>query len=139
MDTTFQLEVYSLVRNLPPIDVSLVELPAVDGEIGILPGHENVIGLLGTGPLKYVSNGNDFWLLVSAGSYQVDGGKLRIVAELVEDAKGVDPEATRAHIAQLESSLVGKETTSPEYVAADLECKREKARLEVHRRVELVN
>lgn len=139
METTFPFELFSPTRQVPAVEVTLVELPAIDGEVGILAGHENIVGLLGTGPLKYVAGGNDYWLMVSSGAYQVVDRKLVVIAELIEDSKGVDPEATRAHIAQLETAMAGKALETPEFTALELDYKREKARLEVHRRVELVN
>lgn len=139
MSDNLTLEIYSPTKQLPPVTASEVVLPAVDGEVGVLAGHENIVGQLGTGPLKYVSGNNDFWLMVSSGAYQVLNGKLVITAEVVEDTKNIDVPTIQAHVAKLEKEVEGKDTSSPEYIAAHTEYLREKARLEVHRRVAVVN
>ena len=137
METTFSFEIVSPTKRVLSTKVSEVVLPARDGEVGILGGHENFVGLLGTGALKYVSESNDSWLLVSSGTYQILGGKLVVTAEIVEDAKELDVESSRKRVGELEKELTAMSATEPQHAAKQLELSREKARLEVNRRMRL--
>lgn len=136
-ESTFQLEIVSPLRQVISTKVTEVVLPAHDGEVGILSNHENFVGLLGTGPLKYVSGNNDSWLLVSSGTYQILGGKLIVTAELVEESKDVEAENVRQQVTKLEQELSAMSTTDQLYAAKRLELQRAKARLEVNRRMKL--
>ena len=137
METSFQLEIVGPTRKVVSQQVSEVVLPAHDGEVGVLGNHEDFVGLLGTGPLKYVSGGNDFWLMVSSGAYYVKSGALTIVAEQVEEPKDIAVEKTRDEFAALEKDILDAEKAND----AELRRKylRAKARLDVYRRASEVN
>lgn len=134
---SFHFEICSPLKQVVTTQVTEVVLPAHDGEVGVLPGHENFVGLLGTGPLKYVSGKDDYWLMVSSGTYQVKDGALTIAAEVVDDVKEFDVEKGKALLAQLEKEIEGKDTSSREYLDTRSKILQVKARLEVNRRVGL--
>ena len=115
-------------------------LPAFDGEIGVLADHGDYIGLLGTGSLKIVRDGNDYWFVISSGVYEVNAGKLTVITELGEEASEVDTEAASARLKDSEAALDAvKDATSKEHQALKLKVDRDKARLEVHHRTESVH
>ena len=134
---SFSLEIVSPLRQVLAAKVSEVVLPAHDGEVGILESHENFVGMLGTGALKYVAESNDSWLMVSSGTYQVIGGKLIITAEVVEEAKDLDAERAKQDLAKLEQELSKLSANDAGYNTKKLELQRAKARLEVNRRMKL--
>ncbi len=137
---SFHLSIVLPTKKVFEGDVTEVILPAFDGETGVLPRHENFIGILGAGALKYVHQGKDYWLSVSSGIFKVVGGKLSIVAEYAlrgDDIKEI--ETTPARIKELEAELA----KASEYVdgaqGVQTELAREKAKLEVYRRTHLLN
>ena len=135
----FHLEILTPGKRLVETEVSEVVLPAHDGEVGVLAGHEDFIGVLGTGTLKYVENGNDYWLMISSGIFEVQSGKLTILAELGETADSLDPKQSQEKADSLEAEL-GKGNWYTEELRAILrQYDLEKARLEVHRRTNVVN
>jgi F-type H+-transporting ATPase subunit epsilon len=131
----FSFELLSPTKRVLSVMASEVVLPAYDGEVGVLPEHADFVGLLGSGPLKYVKEGNDHWILVSIGTYQVKDGKLTVAAETVEEPKDIDLEAAKNDVVELEKSLL---SVSPEKID-DIQTQLQKAkgRLEVHRRTQL--
>ena len=57
-------------------------LPAHDGLLGILPGHADFLGALGTGRAQLrVSGGPEKALAVRGGFLRVSGGALTVLAE----------------------------------------------------------
>lgn len=138
MADTFNVEILTPKKKLLSEEVSEVVLPAHDGERGILAHHEDFIGLLGTGPMKLLKDGNDYWCMVSSGVYEVKGGKLSIIAEVGEKADEVRGiEEIRARKSDLEDKV--EKLSLDEGLAERKELAQIKARLEVHRRTELVN
>lgn len=128
----FALEIRTPARELLEWQVSEVVLPAIDGEVGVLAHHEDFIGEMGTGTLKVVRDGNDYWLMVSSGVFEVRNGKLSVLAEIAESDKEIDAELAG-------SSLRALEAQENLDVVAKRQMDRAKARLEVYRRTHLVN
>lgn len=138
MADTFNVEILTPKKKLLSEEVSEVVLPAYDGERGILANHEDFIGLLGTGPLKLLKDGNDYWCMVSSGVYEIKGGKLSIIAEVGEKAEEVNGiENMSAKKSELEEKL--EKLSLDQGLGERKELAQIKARLEVHRRTELVN
>ena len=54
---SFELKVFTPVGLALEATVTSVTLQGSDGQLGILPGHANYLGLLGTGPLEYTVAG----------------------------------------------------------------------------------
>ena len=82
MSDTFSLKVFTPYGLLFSGHVSDVLLPAHDGEIGVLPHHENFIGVLGTGDVRITSSeGKPVSLTVAEGVFKVTNGELDIIAK----------------------------------------------------------
>ena len=139
MANEFSATVLTPANQVLDTQVTEVILPAFDGECGILAGHEDFIGLLGTGVLKIVRGGDDYWYVVSSGVFEVSNGKLTVLAEHAEQAQEVDADKARAKLNELEPKLGQVNSYSEESEEFFRELERAKARLEVHRRTHLVN
>jgi len=139
MAQEFKVKVLTPQKELVDAEVSEILLPAYDGEVGILGGHENFVGLLGTGVLKLVRQGNDYWFMISSGVFEVDRGNVTVLAEVGEDAKSVQASAADNEAKELETALAGKNLLDPEIQTKHIALARAKARLEAHRRTELLN
>lgn len=138
MSTEFDIEILTPSKKLFASHGQEVVLPAYDGEVGVLPGHADFVGKLGTGALKVVVKGDDFWFAVSGGVWQVNNGKLAVFAVLGEDARHVDADGAKEKIAQLEKAeAAAKSPEEQKSLAAEIQ--RQKALLEVHRRTSVVN
>lgn len=136
---TFQFRLITPVNELVSSEVTEVVLPAFDGECGILADHENYVGLLGTGALKLVSGGNDYWYMVSQGLFQVQDGELSVLAEHGEEVKSIDEQAAKKEIAEIEELLAKEVSGTPRHQDLSLTRDRIKARLDVHHRTSSVH
>lgn len=140
MSKDFSLEILTPARELLRTTVSEVVLPAFDGERGILAQHEDFIGILGTGPVKIVREGDDYWFMVSEGVYEVRDGTVTLYAELAESAEEVDVDAASTRVKELEEIFAKVDTFDIEaYPAQKLAYDRSQARLEIHRRTSNVH
>lgn len=132
------VEIVTPVQVVFEGEASAVVLPAHDGERGILPGHQDFVGVLGTGALKVIQGGNDYWFLVSSGVYTVNSGSLRVVAELGEAPGDFDLAAGREQLRALEKNLEnmarGAERDVVEQQTAIL-----RGRIEMQRRTQEMN
>jgi F-type H+-transporting ATPase subunit epsilon len=139
MAETFSCEVLLPGRQLFSADVSEVVLPSHDGERGILAHHGDLVGLLGTGAMKIVTKGNDYWTAVCAGVYYVRNGKLTVLPFDAVQAGDVNVESAREQLTQLEPKYTGCSRFAPEFQKLESEVLKNKALLEVARRTEAVH
>lgn len=139
MSETFQFRLITPVNELVSSEVTEVVLPAFDGECGILADHENFVGLLGTGALKLVSGGNDYWYMVSQGLFQVEDGELSVLAEHGEEVKSIDEQSAKKEIADIDELLNKEIAGSARHQELSLKRDRIKARLDVHHRTTSVH
>jgi F-type H+-transporting ATPase subunit epsilon len=65
-----------------------VVAPSVEGEIGLLAGHEPLLSVLRAGTIRVHGSGEDTSLDVSGGFVSFDHNVITIVAELAEDTDG---------------------------------------------------
>jgi len=135
----FSLRVLTPSRELISALVTEVLLPAHDGEVGVLANHGNFIGVLGTGVLKLVTKGDDYWFMVSAGIFEVRHAQVTVLADQGEAMSDINIDAARAKVAELEPVLSEKSSYDGDFELLKIEFERAKARLEAHRRTELLN
>ena len=135
--TEFQLKVLTPALELVATQVSEVILPAHDGEVGILAAHGNFVGILGTGVLKYVSKGDDYWLMVSDGVFEVRNGELTVLADVGENAKGVNVDAAKQKELELEKVVFEKIAMYPDSGYNRSESARARPLIGARRRTEL--
>jgi F-type H+-transporting ATPase subunit epsilon len=99
------VEILTPDRRLFDGPVSEVILPAHDGQCGILPGHGDFVGLLGTGVLRAVRDANPEFFMISGGLYSVNEGQLTVFAELAESVADINLEQARARVAEIEQTF----------------------------------
>lgn len=105
MNSEFQVEILTPAKEVLSVSATEVLLPSHLGELGILPGHEDLLGLLSTGTMKVVSGGNDFWFVVAGGAFKVDSGNVTVFAEFGLAADAINPAQVDDELALLEHDL----------------------------------
>lgn len=70
-----------------------VTLPALAGEIGILPGHTPLITLLGIGVVSYKDGGKKTSLAVREGFAEISSDVVRVLADRAAPREGIDTAA----------------------------------------------
>ena len=80
MADTIRLEIASPERSVFEGDVSDLQAPAVDGYLGVLPGHAPLVTVLGSGVLSFVNGeGEKRYLMVQGGLMEILPDRVRAV------------------------------------------------------------
>jgi len=99
------LEVVTPERLLVREDVTAVQAPALNGYLGILPGHAPLLAELGTGFLNYEAGGKRWYLAVHGGYLEVLADHLRVLATVAERAEEIDVERAKAAMRRAEEQV----------------------------------
>jgi len=129
MAETIQLEVVTPERQVVDEQAEYIEIPALTGYIGVLPGHAPLIAELAVGEINYRTGSAVKRLAVAWGFAEVLAHKVTILAETAERAEEIDVSRAEAAKQRAEDALrtAGVEG-NPEAQAA---LQRAAARLEV--------
>jgi F-type H+-transporting ATPase subunit epsilon len=75
--------------------VPSVKLPASDGEIQILPGHTELITLLGTGVLEFAQDAHERKFALSYGFAEIRKDKVIVLAETCEESSEINKQRAK--------------------------------------------
>jgi F-type H+-transporting ATPase subunit epsilon len=109
----FKLQVYTPAGKVFAGSANSVKLPSSNGEIGILPGHVNYVGLLGTGVLELSGTEGSRRIAVSGGCVSVESDTLSILADYAVTPEKVQPDYA-AERQELLDSLKGISLDAPQ-------------------------
>jgi len=113
-----------------------VVLPAVGGEMGVLPGHQSFLVQLAAGEVRVTAGDEVKNFAVSGGFAEVKNDTVSLFAETAEDAGQIDGE--RAHQALEKAKAVIHPGLDPMQLAAmEAAIRRAQVRLRVSRRTKL--
>jgi F-type H+-transporting ATPase subunit epsilon len=131
MPEQIQLEVVTPERRVLSVPVDSVNVPGMNGELGILPGHTPLISQLQTGVLSYVQNGTLHRLHVSGGFVEVNADRVSVLAEIAERPEEID--AARARLARehAEKTLSAFTGTEEDFEIARARLERNVVRLQL--------
>lgn len=102
---TLQLEIVTPDGHTFKGEVESIVMPAWEGQLGVLPGHEPLVALLKPGALRYTAAGKDEWLAVSGGFAKIGPDKVVILAETAESAAAIDTARAKAKVDAKQQSL----------------------------------
>ncbi|OYT73849.1 MAG: ATP synthase F1 subunit epsilon [Chloracidobacterium sp. CP2_5A] len=109
------LDIVTPERALPSQTAEEVVLPALDGEIGILPGHAALMSQLGVaGLLTYRQGGKETLAFVTQGFVEALGDRVTVLTERAELAEDIDIEDARARLREAELALKKAESERPD-------------------------
>jgi len=98
------LEIVTPEKRAYSDDVDGVQLPGIQGELGILPRHAPLISQLGVGELRIRKGGTEESFAIVGGFVQVRPDKVVVMAETADMASEIDLE--RAQEARREAERV---------------------------------
>ncbi|MFH1090127.1 MAG: F0F1 ATP synthase subunit epsilon [Pseudomonadota bacterium] len=90
---------------LADLPVDFVTIPAVGGEMGVLPGHAPFVVQLTEGVLKYREDHKHDVFAIFSGFAEIHKDKVLVLAEAAELAKEVDEERSRQAYQQAKEVL----------------------------------
>ena len=115
---------------LADLPVDMVVLPALLGEMGVLPGHIKTIVQLGLGSLRYKQDGKEEEFAVMGGFAEILHESVNVFAEGADLAGEIDEEEEKQKIKRAKASLSSKDADI-DFELAELEIKQALARMKV--------
>ncbi len=91
-----ELEVVTPERHVLHESAKMIELPGLDGYLGILPGHAPLITELGIGVLSYRREEETRYLTVVHGYAEVLPDRVIVLAEISERAEEINLDRARS-------------------------------------------
>lgn len=116
------VDLVAIERRLWSGQASFVSAQTTEGQIGILHGHEPVLGQLVEGGIVTIvgTEGERIVAAVNGGFFSVTGATVRILAETADFADDVDVDAQRAIIADPNASEQDKNAAEGRLRAVEL-------------------
>jgi len=109
---------------------SSVRIPAVDGSMGILPRHAQMVAALDVGLLLYRHGSEESALFVSGGFVEVKDNTVRVVSEAGERPEEIDEERAREAEARARQRIEeGRRDVQIDVLRAEISLRRAQARL----------
>jgi F-type H+-transporting ATPase subunit epsilon len=103
--SSIELQVATPERELVREPVSEIQVPALDGYLGVLPGHAALVSRLGTGALSYQAGGKKTYLAIQGGFVEVLPDRVRVLADVAERGSEIDVAQARAQLAEAQAQL----------------------------------
>jgi F-type H+-transporting ATPase subunit epsilon len=116
MADTLKLEIVTPAGVTYSEDVSMVTMPAVDGQIGVYPKHIPLMTRIEPGEIIVLRNGTQDFLAVGAGLVEIAGDHVGILTDMAVAAKDID--AAKAEEARQRAAARLRDKLSDEEVAA---------------------
>ena len=86
-------------------DIDILEAPAIDGKIGILPRHAPLVTALKIGVLRVVKEDNEIFIPISEGFMEVKPEQINVVVRTAELPQEIDVERAQKAKARAEERL----------------------------------
>lgn len=126
---TIQVEVVSPEKKLFSGEAEEVYARSLDGEIGILPGHQPALLALGVGPVKVkLADGGEERFAVHQGFLFFRENHLVLLADSAERAADIDVNRAESRLRELEGREPGDDEDEDEHRLA---IRRQQVRLDV--------
>jgi F-type H+-transporting ATPase subunit epsilon len=127
---SFQLEIVTPEKMVVRDNAESVQIPGLNGYLGILPGHAPLITELGAGEITYLTNGQSHRFAVAWGFAEVLPDRVTVLAETVERADEIDVARAQRALSSAEESLKSAETAD-DFARATGKMRAAQARIEV--------
>jgi len=116
MASTLTLEIVTPEAIVYSEDVEMVTLPAIEGQMGVLPHHVRLMTQIVPGEMIVRKNGRETFLAVGGGLVLITGDRVSIVTDLAIAAENIDEakaeEARQRAAARLRDKLAAEEVAS---------------------------
>lgn len=93
--------------------VDAVVIPAAEGEVGVLPGHVPLLVQVASGELHVTKGTESRDLVVAGGFAQVDGDRVRVLAEFAINTAQIDENAVARAQQRAEEALQNRGVLNP--------------------------
>ncbi len=138
MSSSTKLNVVSAEEELFCGDIEKVVAPGMMGDLGILPGHTQLITTLRSGELRYIMADEDkteVSLFVAGGILEVQPHLISVLADTALRAEDLDAERANNAMQRAKDALQGKDPKDLNYEALQTELDAAKAQIEMIHRI----
>jgi F-type H+-transporting ATPase subunit epsilon len=133
MTNTLQLEIVTPEATVYAEAVEMVTLPAVEGQIGVLPLHVRLVTQLVPGELIVRKGGHEEFLAVGEGLVEVTNYRVSIVTNMAVAIDNID-EAAAEEARERAAARLKEKLSSEEVASVNASLARSLAQLHVKRR-----
>jgi F-type H+-transporting ATPase subunit epsilon len=116
MAKTLKLEIVTPETTVYSEDVDMVTLQGIEGQMGIMPDHVQLMTQLVPGEMIVRKNGRDDLLAVGEGLVEITGDRVAIVTDMAVRAESIDEakveEARQRAAARLREKLSAEEVAT---------------------------
>ena len=133
MNMTLKLEIVTPEATVYSEDVDMVTLPALEGQIGILPNHVRLMTQMVPGEMIVRKDGQVNFLAVGGGLVDVTGERVSILTDLAVAADSID-EAKAEEARQRAAARLREKISAEEVASVNASLARSLAQLKVKRR-----
>jgi len=133
MGSTLRLEIVTPDAIVYSDDVDMVTLPAIQGQIGILPQHIPLMTQMVPGEMIVRKKGHDGFLAVGEGLVEVTGDRVAILTDMAIAAENID-EAKAEEARQRAAARLREKVSAEEIASVNASLARSLAQLHVKRR-----
>jgi len=133
MASTIKLEIVTPEGTAYSDDVDIVTLPAIDGQIGVLPHHIRLMTQLVPGEMVFRKNGQPHFFAMGEGLVEVTGKRVSILTNMAIQAENID-EAKVEEARQRAAARLREKISSEEVATVNASLARSLAQLSVKRR-----
>ena len=133
-ENKLQLSIVTPERLVLSEDVDQVNIPGVEGDLGILYDHAPILTTMRAGPFSYELVGEKgrktINMIVSGGYLEVTDNRVIVLAEAVEFLDEIDKGRAKASLAKAEEALSNPDLSDDEFTEAQDRLFRAIARIE---------
>ncbi len=138
MQSSVKLNVVSAEEEIFSGYVEKVVAPGTMGDLGILPGHTQLITTIRPGELRYIPANDDeaeVSLFVAGGILEVQPHLVTVLSDTALRADDLDAEKAKAAMQRARDALKGKDPEDLDYEALQAELDAAKAQIEMIQRI----
>jgi F-type H+-transporting ATPase subunit epsilon len=106
---TFHFDLVSPEKLAFAGEVDQVDIPGIEGDVGIMAGHSPMVAALRPGIMTITTGGTQQKIIVLGGIAEVSDKGLTVLADTATSLQDLDREAFAGQIAEMEDKLSAKE------------------------------
>jgi F-type H+-transporting ATPase subunit epsilon len=133
MNNTLRLEIVTPEATVYSEEVDMVTLPAVNGQMGVLPQHVRLMTQMVPGEMIVRRDGRDDFLAVGEGLVEVTNERVSIVTNMAVAVESID-EAAAEEARQRAAARLKEKLSAEEVASVNASLARSLAQLYVKRR-----
>ncbi len=131
---TLRLEIVTPDKRAYSDDVEMVVIPAIEGEMGVLPMHVPLMTEITPGELVVTKGHETLYLAVGEGFAEITQTHVNILTDMAIEEQHIDENAAEAAIKRAEEALKAHELGGEEAASVQAALAKSLAQLRVKRR-----